>query len=386
MNNRDFQYSTTPTTAPQLQFTATVGDRYLVLADGQIGNAAGTAFDAIMYLPGGTDYWHQPVQPVVAGDIFSCPMMFDYTIIEAPPNNFDFTLVPGGSVYSNLIVCAFKLVDGEFASVDASAASTSSATYVSLMTLEDSPGSGTITVPVAGDYLIRAVCNAKLNSSTNSFFVRLVVDGAAAPSYTEATKMAVSATVGGPWEAMVKLNLAAGTHTVTIDVKTNGTDTATISFAKIVMLREDAFPRIFYLDSRSAANANTVYPTYTTKASGTLTARTQDKPHLLLSSWLSLESVNARIVYNRTLQDDTTALAETINKMPAANIEFSHTALSAFTPTVGDHTFKIQGAKDATGAGTGNNTISQAAIALIQMSDDVTVRIRGGVLLGGTIL
>ena len=48
MNNRDFQYSTTPTTAPQLQFTAT-GDRYLVLADGQIGNAAGTAFDAIMY-------------------------------------------------------------------------------------------------------------------------------------------------------------------------------------------------------------------------------------------------------------------------------------------------------------------------------------------------
>ena len=72
MNNRDFQYSTTPTTAPQLQFTAT-GDRYLVLADGQIGNAAGTAFDAIMYLFPAHRLLASAVQPVVAGDIFRAP-------------------------------------------------------------------------------------------------------------------------------------------------------------------------------------------------------------------------------------------------------------------------------------------------------------------------
>lgn len=364
------------------------GDDYLILSAGAYGNLSAASFFTLDEYEGptySTGLWPIDPTPASAADYCSCLSIYPYRILNSGAGNLDLltnALVSSGTVTGReAILAAWKphpldVWSATFGTQwDLSGdASTSSSSLTALV-------SKTWDVPTAGDYLIIACASVNKSELTAVFNVALNVDGT---HYADATMLANSTTRVMPYMAMTKVSLAAGSHTMSIDMSATTTGSAQLVDGSLVALRCDGYPQVQYAESTGATSVTSVTPTYTTKA--TLAARFRAQPTLILCSSLASQSFVTRIVLQRA-QLNGTDIQGSANTTAIANHEFPHFAADALTPTEGlDYTVTIQAAKATSGAGSGVVSINSATIAAITMKDDATVYIRGGQILAGQIL
>lgn len=362
-----------------LTFTGTEGDRYLVLANCQAGNLSALETDIYMSQDGALTFYQHTLKPVATADFSSCPMAFEF-VLGTGANNFNFTLavVPtaGRAVVREAYIVAFKL-NVQDATQPASeiqgGGNTNGTTYAAVETMS-------LTVPVAGDYLIYATANVRKNETTNSYYIKLTANGT---DYSESDKRSVSITHGYPWSSLVKLTLAAGSYDIKIEFKVDAPGTMIADWTFITALRADLFPQLFYAESRGNTNISTATPTWTNKI--TLTARTQNQPHVLLSSSIARQTVITKIIHRRT-QLDAADIAVSQDTSISTTNKSTHGATANTTPAAGDHTFTMDGTKQTSGLGSGTIVMAESSIAVIQLQDNATLYGHGGKILKGQLL
>lgn len=366
--------------------TGVEGKRYLACISCVAGNTAG-AFDVLAFESGDLVYDHYIVPAPAGTSHYSCPMWFPYNSgnpLPAGPNNITLNLdlwPDSGTVdIREAVIALFQLNEADIYDPTylGASASTNSTSFVPIW-------SKSFEVPRAGDYLIMATAACAKDLTGSNFNARLTVDGIA---INDALMRARSAIFGRgfPWCALAKTgagltlaSLSAGSHTIAIEGKVATSGTMYAFYPSIVALRCDLLPAIHYAESRS--ESTTTATSYQTKL--TLAKRMAANPMLYLLAAMGTRTSTADRQQMRAQRDGST-LHESQVQCIVGTSENAHGAVYGETPSIGDHELTVQWDWDVSGLG--NAKITEAAIAAIEVENNVSCRILGGSYYGGKYL
>lgn len=334
--------------------------RYIIFVTG-VGNQANAfPFDVLVAFDGNT-YIDQNSYPVATTDWIANGLMFLWT---SGSGTFDVYYIPSGvgaQSARQVTIAALALCDLDGYEDDGG--STSSTSYVSFTTLN-------LTVPTDGYYLLCTRCT-NTRTGTPNYSIQTLVDGAT--SYGDAYMgPPVGSGTGNPYACHARVFLTAGAHTIELQHKVD-TSGSVLSYGYILALREDELPNVFYAEARGDSTTNSVDPTFTNKLTMGVPAQTAFE-HFLLGSALCRQSAATKIMNVRT-QLGGTSECDTKNTDVSATVEYNHIVGSTPSPSaVSANSFTVDGARGATGPGSGAMTMSEAAMILIKTQNEVTIR------------
>lgn len=383
MNNRNFQYNewAGPTTngfdflTANVALSGTVGDRYLMFGTIAAGINSGNIRASLVFNSGVYEYDHYIAVRDTLNDMYSCPMMFPRVLEGGETLELYIERDSGDVTARQAGVYAFRLLDNDVTSDNYfdDGGYTSSTTYATVNT-----ATKTFTVPTAGDYLFLCTATVSKNETTAAFNTRFVVDSVA---YGDATMRMKTADKFLPYAAMVKLTLSAGSHTMSVEQKVTSTGMAQCAYPSMVALCMADWPQIH--SHSTASDTSTTTGAWVDVDAMDSNFRLAEKESLILSYGLFRRAVANIDVGVQTIHGSgPTTAQENRNEFIGLGIEAVHFSAARINPTAGDYTIKQQLYNYAAGI----STIADCAIAVLQMADDSTVRIRGASILGATIL
>ncbi len=157
-------------------------------------------------------------------------------------------------------IVAFKKGSNDDHAVSASDSTTTSSSYQDKINKSFTPGS-------TGDYLVIAFCDHRSSATGINTICCLDIDGTI---YGEAGHSVADVNTYRAWGAMVKVNLTAAAHTIKLKFKSNGSATATVNNAVIIILRLSDFTNSYYAEDLTRETVTT--NTFTTQANLTVSS------------------------------------------------------------------------------------------------------------------
>jgi hypothetical protein len=155
-------------------------------------------------------------------------------------------------------IVVLKKGDNDDHAVSAGDSTTTSSAYQDKISKSSTPAT-------AGDYLIIAFCDRRSSATGINTTCCLVIDGTI---YGEAAQSVADLNTYRAWGAMVRVNLTAAAHTIKLKFKSNGTATATVNNAVVIILRLSDFTNSYYAEDLARETVTT--STFTTQASLTV--------------------------------------------------------------------------------------------------------------------
>ncbi len=218
-----------------------------------------------------------------------------------------------------------------------------------------------ITPATTGDYLIIAFCNRHSNAAGINTTCCLDIDGTI---YGEAGHSVADVNTYRAWGTMAKVNLTDTTHTIKLKFKSNGTATATVNNATIIILRLSDFNNNYYAEDlvRETVTTNT----FTTQANLTV-ASPANQEHVVFACAQydhggTTTSTSVRLQEVASSNFDFTEILEEPVNAGSSNI-FSWFVAYRKTLVTESHTWNIQHHNES---GTVVSGIKNKVIAVLQ--------------------
>jgi hypothetical protein len=371
--NRNFQFNewAGPTTSTSFFATAaltptwTPGDRYLVIGTVAAGVDI-TAFEVEIF---GVYSYSVAVRDSV-NDRFSCPMIAPYTA-QGAGELFELFINPIGGAAATArqaFLGVFKMLECDLANDYILAGSSTNSTTFETVT------NSTVTITEPGDYLVLACAKTGKDETTANFNMRLAVNGTT--GYGDQTMRANSVIHFLPWAAMQRLTLAAG-DVLTIEHKVSTTGSVSTTQASVVAIRIDTLGDVVEAEDMGD-DTNT--STYIAKPGLNDIFPSRAFLSLMLSCGRYRRGSGSQEASVRTTYDGV-VVQESRNESPAGGSEAVHFCAKGVTPTVAQHIIQQQFQQEP--GGLIGAILSDAAVALIGMASDATVRILGNATLRG---
>jgi len=245
--------------------------------------------------------------------------------------------------------------------VSAGDSTTTSSSYQDKISRNFTPGS-------AGDYLVIAFCNRRSSTTGINTFCCLDIDGSI---YGEAGHSVADLNTYRPWGTMVKVNLSAAAHTIKLKFRSNGTATATVNNAVIIILRLSDFINNYYAEDRARETHNT--STFLTQASLTVSSpANQEHVVLACAQYDHGATTSSTSVRLQEVASGTTNLTEIIEEPvnAATNNVLSWFVADRKTLAAESHTWNIQHHNESSTIVSG---IKDKAVAVLQTGGDSSI-------------
>lgn len=393
MDNRNYNYieAVGPTSSSagslyiaQLVVSGTEGDRYLVIGTVAAGTQADGAepagpFSIVCideFLPA-TGIQHDHYPDGAGTDMSSFPSIFWATMDSTAELNLALAFIlPSGSgiiTYREAGLHAFKLGVRDIAGDDFTNSTAGTGSYETM-------GSVTFDVPYAGDYLIMAGASVGKSVTTSNFNVRINVDGT---TYCDAAMQVISASYKLPYAAMRKVTLTPGSKTISLEMQSNTAGVADCACTGIIALRVDDWPQV-HTHHATGSYSTTTVAAWEDVPTGTLnqTYRLAAKESLILSYGI-FRQPQAQDSGIRTQHGSGPTTAQENRNHSTAGERYIHFAAARILPSAGDYPIK-QGIYDYASL-VRPVIVDDSDVTVLQFTDDLSVEIRGGDILGGDI-
>lgn len=245
--------------------------------------------------------------------------------------------------------------------VSAGNSTTTSSSYQDKISRNFTPGS-------EGEYLIIAFCNRRSSTTGINTFCCLDIDGAI---YGEAGHSVADLNTYRPWGTMVKVNLTAAAHTIKLKFRSNGTATATVNNAVLIILRLSDFVNNYYAEDRARETHNS--STFLTQASLTVSSpANQEHVVLACAQYDHGATTSSTSVRLQEVASGTTNLTEIIEEPvnAATNNVLSWFVAYRKTLAAESHTWNIQHHNESSTIVSG---LKDKAIAVLQTGGDSSI-------------